>query len=221
MNIETLGEKVADQLVSTGMIKDLADLYTLKKDDFLELERFADKSAQNLADEIDGSKTVPFDRFIYALGIRHVGRYVARILAETYGSIDDLSDADYDDLVAVDQIGPEIAESIRSFFDSKQNMESIRCMYKLGVSPEPVKGPEEQPLKGKTFVFTGSLDKYSREEAEELVESLGGRATSSVSGNTDYLVQGKDPGSKFDKAKEEGVKIIDEEQFRSIVGEAE
>ena len=219
MNIETLGEKVADQLVSTGMVEDLADIYTLKKNDFLELERFAEKSAQNLYDEIESSKSIPLDRFVYALGIRHVGRYIAGILAEQYSSTDELADADYDELVNVDQIGPEIAESIRSFFDSKQNMESIRRMYKLGVSPEPVKAPGEQPLKGKTFVFTGSLDKYSRKEAEEKVEALGGRAASSVSGNTDYLVQGKDPGSKLDKAKEESVEIIDEEQFKKIAGD--
>jgi DNA ligase (NAD+) len=217
MNIETLGEKVADQLVETGMISNLADLYALKKKDFLELERFAEKSAQNLHEEIEGSKTVPFDRFIYALGIRHVGRYIARLLAETYESVDELAGAGYEDLVAVDQIGPQIAESICSFFGSTRNMNSIRRMFELGVSPKPVKGPEEQPLEGKTFVFTGSLEGFSRDEAEELVESLGGRAASSVSGNTDYLVRGKDPGSKLEKAEDEGVEIIDEERFREIV----
>jgi DNA ligase (NAD+) len=217
MNIETLGEKVADQLVETGMISNLADLYALKKEDFLELERFAEKSAQNLYEEIEGSKTVPFDRFIYALGIRHVGRYVARLLAENYDSVDKLAGAGYEDLVAVDQIGPQIAESICSFFGSTQNMNSIRRMFELGVSPKPVKGPEEQPLEGKTFVFTGSLEGFSRDEAEELVESLGGRAASSVSGNTDYLVRGEDPGSKLEKAEDEGVEIIDEERFREIV----
>ena len=217
MNIETLGEKVADQLVETGMASDLADLYALGKDDFLELERFAEKSAQNLYEEIERSKTIPFDRFIYALGIRHVGRYVARILADTYQTMDELADTEYEDLIAVDQIGPQIAESICSFFGSKQNMDSIRRMFELGVSPEPVKGPEEQPLEGKTFVFTGSLETFSRDEAEEMVESLGGRAASSVSGNTDYLVRGADPGSKLDKAEDAGVEIIDEERFREIV----
>ncbi len=220
MDIRTLGEKVAEQLVDEGLVEDLSDLYTLEKEDFLGLERFAEKSAENLYREIEGSKHVPLSRFIYALGIRHVGGFAAGLLAEHFGSINKLMDADYAKLRDLEEIGPEIAESISDFFSRKENRKSIERMYDYGLSPKRPPSGGGRPLRGKTFVFTGSLDGYSRSEAEELVESLGGRAASSVSGNTDYLVRGENPGSKLDDAREEGVKIIGEGAFQELIEQA-
>jgi DNA ligase (NAD+) len=220
MNIQTLGEKVAEQLVDEGLVENLSDLYTLEKKDFLGLERFAEKSAENLYREIEGSKHAPLHRFIYALGIRHVGGFVASLLAEHFGSIKKLMDADYEKLRDLEDIGPEIAESISDFFSRKENRKSIERMYKLGLSPKRPPSGGGRPLAGKTFVFTGSLDGYTRSEAENLVESLGGRAASSVSGNTDYLVRGENPGSKLSDARKEGVSIIGEAEFQELVDKA-
>lgn len=220
MNIQTLGEKVAEQLVDEGLVEDLSDLYTLEKKDFLGLERFAEKSAENLYREIEGSKHAPFHRFIYALGIRHVGGFVAGLLAEHFGSINKLMDANYEKLRDIEEIGPEIAESISDFFSRKENRKSIERMYELGLSPKRPPSGGSRPLAGKTFVFTGSLEGYSRSEAEELVESQGGRAASSVSGNTDYLVRGENPGSKLNDARNEGVTIIGEAEFQELIDTA-
>jgi DNA ligase (NAD+) len=223
-NIETLGEKITNQLVDTDMVQRLSDLYRLTKEDFLQLEGFADKSAQTLSDEIQQSKRTPLDRFIYALGIKHVGLRMARILAERYRTMENLMNTNFDDLQEIDEVGPKIAKSVVDFFNDEENKSIINELFELGVEPQPIEVPGdeaaeegEQPLQGKTFVFTGNLEGYSRKEAQSRVESLGARATSSVSSNTDYVVAGENPGSKLDKARELDVTILNEEEFTRLV----
>jgi len=217
MDIEHVGPAVIDQMVDKGYIKDFADLYSLTKDDIKKLERMADKSAQNIIDSIQGSKDRSFDRLIYALGIRNVGRHMANVLASHYPSIDKLMLVKKESLVKIHEIGPIVAESIENFFSNKQNLKVIEKLKRAGVrlKSEMVKGP--QPLKGKTFVFTGALKKMTRPEAEELVRSLGGTASSSVSKDTDYVVVGEEPGSKYDKAKKLGIRMISEQEFLKLV----
>jgi len=201
------------------MVSDLADLYQLEVADLLQLEGFAEKSANKLYDAIQNNKQPRLDQFLYALGIRHVGQHVARVLANKYGSLDALQKADYDDLVSTPEIGPEIAESVHHFFEQKQNQEILQRLKNAGVKPQALEQQNKRPLEGKTFVFTGELENYTRREAEELIESFGGRAASSVSGNTDYVVVGENPGSKFDQAKKYEVRVLDEEEFERIVSE--
>lgn len=218
MNIENLGDKIVRKLVERGMVRDLADLYHLRKEDFLELEGFADKSARNLYQAVQGSKNPRLDRFLYALGIRHVGRHLARVLAEKYGSLESLEKAGYEDLLSTQEVGPEIAESVHNFFKQPENIRILERLHGAGVHVRGVEKPRQMPLQGKTFVFTGELEKYSREEAQQLVESMGARAISSVSSKTDYVVAGENPGSKVEKARQQSVKIISEEEFDSLVG---
>lgn len=219
MDIENLGEKIIGQLVDKEWVSDLADLYHLEVDDFLQLDGFAEKSANKLYNAIQDAKNPRMDTFIYALGIRHVGQHIARVLAEKFGTLDDLQKAELNDLEDTPEIGSEIAESVHHFFEQEENQQILQRLLKAGVKPEKMKQQNDKSLKGKTFVFTGELENYTRNEAEELVESLGGRATSSVSGNTDYVVFGENPGSKYDDAKKHEVKILDEEEFEKIVHE--
>lgn len=217
MDIEHVGLALADQLVENNLIRDAADLYTLEKDDILKLERMADKSAQNIIDSIKGSLDRPFDRLIYALGIRLVGKRTAQILANHYPDIDSLAEAKEDDLSRIHEIGPKVAASITIFFQQPENQHLVAKLKKAGVTvkAKAAKGPK--PLLGKTFVFTGTLANYSRPDAEQLVRDLGGNASSSVSKKTDYVVAGTEPGSKSDKAKKLGVKIISEEEFNKLI----
>jgi len=219
MDIETLGDKVAKQLVERGMVKDLADLYYLKPEDLLKLEGFAEKSAYKLYESIQKTKNPPLDRFLYALGIRHVGQHVARVLAIEFGSLEALKKASLEDLVSIHEIGTEIAQSVYGFFNLERNLIIVERLIKAGLKVQKVEKPGKLSLEGKIFVFTGELQKYKREEAMELVENLGGRATSSVSSKTDFLVCGRNPGSKLDQAKKLKVKIIDESEFEKIVSE--
>ncbi len=219
MDIENLGEKIVKQLVDRKLVTDLADLYHLEVDDLLQLEGFAEKSANKLHDAIQNAKNPLLDKFLYALGIRHVGEHIARVLANKYGSLDKLQKADYDDLSNTKEIGSEIAESVHQFFNQDENKKILQRLKDAGVKPQKMKQRKKQPLEGKTFVFTGELENYTRNEAEDLVESLGGRATSSVSGNTDYVVVGKNPGSKYDDAKQENVDILNEDEFKKLVNE--
>ncbi len=219
MDIEGLGDKIVKNLVEKEMIEDPADLYGLSGSDLKKLEGFADRSAENLYRAIQGSKQAELDRFLYALGIRHVGRHIARVLSREFGSLDTLKKAGREDLEAIGEIGPEIAESIRRFFGQEENRKVIQRLKKAGVKPKSVKkSPAEKTLSGKTFVFTGRLEDFTRDEAEGEVEKRGGRATSSVSSKTDYLVAGEDPGSKLDEAGEEEVEIIDEKKFKKLLG---
>ncbi|MBU0671926.1 MAG: NAD-dependent DNA ligase LigA, partial [Candidatus Margulisbacteria bacterium] len=201
MDIEHIGPALAIQLYEKKLVKDVADIYTLKKSDLTKLERFADKSAQNVIDSIQGSKDRPYDRLLFALGIRMVGSTVASLIAQHYDSLEDLFDVKAAELTKIAGIGPKVAASVEHFFSQKENQKLIERLKNQGlpIKTKKVKGP--QPLKGKTFVFTGGLDKISRTDAEELVRNLGGHPSSSVSKQTDFVVAGHEPGSKFDKAK--------------------
>jgi DNA ligase (NAD+) len=220
MDIEGLGDKIVNRLLESGIIRDAADLYRITKDQLLELERFADKSAENLIAAIDGSKHPPLERFLFALGIRHVGEFVAKILTRKFGSLGAIEAASQEDLTAVEGIGPTIAESLYRDFHDPHHVRFLRKLQESGVRPILERRPTSKALAGKTFVFTGGLSGFSREKAKEMVESLGGTATSSVSKKTDYVVAGEDPGSKYDKAKSLGVTILDEEGFLKLVREA-
>jgi len=219
MDIEGLGKKNVDLLVDSGLIKRVSDLYVLKKEDLLKLPRFAEKSADNLLKGIEKSKERSLARFIYALGIPNVGEHMARVLAEHFKTLDALMNASRESLLEIHEVGPETADSIVSFFREKINREEIERMKKFGVKATVAKVEEKKGiLSGKVFVFTGALQSFSREEAKRLVEELGGRAASSVSKNVDFVVVGENPGSKYGKAKKLGLKIIDEKEFKKMIG---
>ncbi len=220
MDIEGLGEAIVDKLVTLGFLKNYADIYDLHKHKakLVRIEGFGEKSVQNLLNSIENSKKQPFHRVLYALGIRYVGSETAKLLADAFGSIDKLMNASIEQISSVYGIGPRIAESVYKFFHDERNLELIRRLKEAGLSFE-VK-PEEKAKKklaGKTFVFTGTLKNFTREEAKEKVEELGGKVSNSVSRKTDYVVVGENPGSKYDKARQLGVKIITEEEFLELI----
>ncbi|MBC7081050.1 MAG: NAD-dependent DNA ligase LigA [Thermoplasmatales archaeon] len=217
MDIEGLGGKTVELLVDRGIIKRVSDIYKIKKEDLLNLPRFGDKSAENLIEGIEKSKEKDLARFIYALGIPNVGEHMAKLLAEKFKDIDTLMNAKEEDLMSVREIGPETASSIVNFFKEEKNRNEIEELKKCGIKMkyEETRGK----LSGITFVFTGELKSFSREEAKEIVEKMGGGVASSVSKKVDYVVVGENPGSKYEKAKELGLKIINEEEFKKIIGE--
>jgi DNA ligase (NAD+) len=219
MNVDGLGEKIIEQLVDKKIVKDFADLYSLDLETLAGLERMAEKSAQNLLDEIAASKKSPLDRLIYALGIRMVGERTAQLLADRFGSIEKLAQASLDELNEVEEIGPVVSASIREFFDEPANLKILKRLREADLNPKVErKAPKSNKLAGQTFVFTGGLANRTREEAGELVVAHGGKVISSVSKKTSYVVVGTDPGSKFDKAKELGVPILDESGFEKLIG---
>jgi DNA ligase (NAD+) len=219
MNIDGLGEKLVEQLVEKKLVKDVADLYSLRGETLAELERMAEKSAQNLVEEIEASKKNPLSKLIFALGIRYVGERTAQLLAEHFGSLDKLAKATEEELLEVHEVGPKVAEGILEFFSEKSNRDLMEKLRKAGLRfTEERKAPQDSRLAGKTFVITGTLEKWSREEAKELIESLGGKVTDSVSKKTSYLVVGAEPGSKLEKARSLGVETLDEKQFAKLVG---
>ena len=223
MDIEGLGEKTARLLVDRGLVKDLADIFYLKKEDLLKLPGFADKSAQNLIDAIErAKKDVPLWRFLYAIGIPNVGEYTARVLAERFGTFEKLKNATYTELLEIEGIGPEIARSIVEFFKEPRNIQVIEKMFKAGLTLKEVTGAEvkESPFAGKTVVFTGALKSMTRDRAKELVEMLGGRVSNSVSRKTDLVVVGENPGSKYRRAQQLGIEMINEEEFLKLLREA-
>lgn len=222
MDIEGLGEAVVDQLVSEDLIHTYADLYELTKEQLLPLERMAEKSAQNLLDAIRESKKQPLERVIYAMGIRFVGKTVARDLARGFRTMDALMKATEEDLAEIDSIGPTIAESVVRFFEQEHNQEIVASLREHGLNFEmEEKEQASQKLEGKKFVLTGSLPSFTRKEATELIEKHGGTTASSVSGNTDYVLAGESPGSKYDKAQELDIPILDEDAFLELIGEKE
>jgi DNA ligase (NAD+) len=219
MNIDGLGEKIVDQLVEKGMVKDVADLYSLKVELVAELERMAEKSAQNLMDEIAASKKQPLSRLIYALGIQFVGERTGQLLAEHFSSLAELAESSAEALENVPEVGPKVATSIMEFFSEAANRNVIKKLHKAGVRPTAEKREvKSNKFEGKSFVFTGGLTNRSREEAGTLVQQHGGKVSGSVSKKTDYVVVGTDPGSKYDKAKELGVTILEEKAFEKLLG---
>ena len=218
IDIEGLGEKVSAQLFDAKLIADPADLYFLKKEQLVALDRQAEKSAQNLIEAIGKSKNPPLDKFIYALGIRHVGERTAKLLAARFGSMENIIAAKQEDLTAINEIGPEIAASIVEFFHEHKNIDVMNKFSKAGVKPQKKEIDTNAPLQGKSFVFTGSMESMGRNDAKTIVENLGGSIHSSVTKKTTYIVAGSEPGSKLDKAKSSGVKIISEEEFLKLIG---
>lgn len=220
MDIEGLGEAVVDQLVSENMIKTYADLYDLTKEQLIPLERMGEKSASNLISAIENSKKQSLDRVIYALGIRFVGKTVARDLANAFGSMDDLIASTEEELISVDSIGPKIAESVAAFFSKEHNIHILETLRNHGLTFK-MDEPEEASslLEGKKFVLTGSLPTFTRKEASELIRKHGGDTASSVSSKTDYLLAGESAGSKFDKAKQLGIPILNEDSFLKMIEE--
>lgn len=216
MNIDGMGESLVNQLIDRGLVKNVADIYDLTKKDLLSLERFADKSAQNILDEIENSKKLPLERVIYGLGIRFVGERTAQFLAEHFGSMDALADASVEQLEEVNEVGPRIAESIAEFFGNPANRKLVDRLGKAGLAFKGQKKERGTKLAGKTFVLTGTLAKYTRDAAKKLIEDAGGKVTGSVSKKTDYVVAGSDAGSKLDKAKELGVAVIDEKEMERL-----
>jgi len=217
MDIDGLGDKLVAQLVDKGMVKDVADLYRLSKEDLIALERMADKSAQNILNAIEGSKKKPLAKFVYALGIRHVGEHLSGILAKEVKSLTNFFHVTEEGLLAIREVGPELAHSVVRFFRDQRNREVVAKLQQAGLTIVEPEADEIPKLKGLTFVFTGALDSFTRDEARDLVESLGGRMASSVSKEVDYVVVGTDPGSKYERAKELGITVLTENQFREMV----
>jgi len=218
MNIEGMGDALVTQLTDRGLVKNVADIYKLTKDDLLSLERMGDKSAQNILDEIEASKKLSLERVIFGLGIRFVGERTAQFLAEHFGSMDALMNASQEELEQVNEVGPRIAESISEFFHEPRNRELVKRLRESGLTFSGKKRERSTKLTGKTFVLTGTLTKYSRDQAKKLIEDAGGRVSGSVSKKTDYVVAGSDAGSKLDKAKELGVTVIEENEMEKLVG---
>jgi DNA ligase (NAD+) len=219
MDIDGLGEKIVDQLVDKGMVKNVADLYALKEEEVAELERMAEKSAQNLLEEIEGSKKNSLARVIYALGIQFVGERTGQLLAEHFSSLDELAAAKEEELEQVPEVGPKVAASIVEFFSEPANRQLVKKLWKAGVRPTAERREvKSDKFAGKSFVFTGGLANRTREEAGAIVQQHGGKVSGSVSKKTDYVVVGTDPGSKYEKAKELGVTILSEGEFEKLVG---
>jgi DNA ligase (NAD+) len=218
MDIEGLGDKYIEQLLRLGLVKDISDLYYLNRSDFMRFERMGDKLADNLLNAIDRSKKRKLSRFIHALGIRHVGEHTAKLLASAFGAMENLEKASEEELLSIREVGPQVAQSIVSFFRNPRNIETINRMIAAGVSPIEEERRVGGRFSGMTFVFTGALARFTREEAKRLVENEGGHAAGSVSRKTDFVVAGTEAGSKLDKARGLGVKIISEEEFLSMMG---
>src|SRR5579883_711448 len=217
LDIDGLGDKLVGQLVSRGLVRELDDLYRLTKKDLLGLERMADKSAQNVLEAIERSREAPLERVINGLGIRHVGEHTARQLALRFGSLAALMNASEEDLLGIRDIGPEVARSIRQYFDEPRNRRAVeRLMHELRIIA-PAANDGRNHLRNRTFVLTGTLATMTRQMAEERIAAAGGRVSSSVSRKTDFLVAGAEPGSKLQKARELGVKVLDESAFLKLL----
>ncbi|MBD3308831.1 NAD-dependent DNA ligase LigA [candidate division KSB3 bacterium] len=219
MNIEGVSTKLIELFVNNGLVRDAADFYALRKEDLLPLERMAEKSAENVIQAIERSTRPTLSKFLYALGIRHVGEHTAKVLAQYFGSLDRLRTASVEDLMRVYEIGPEVANSVSQFFQQDATTQLLQKFQAAGIeiiNPEGGVGGQ-QPLTGKSFVLTGTLESSTRNEAKNLIEQRGGRVVSSVSKKTDYVVAGRDPGSKLAKAQQLGIRILSEEDFQAIL----
>ena len=223
MDIDGLGDKLVDQLVRLRRIKDAADIYLLSLEDLITLDKMAEKSANNILNAIKESKNTTLAKFIYSLGIRHVGEHVAMVLAEQFRRFDSLQKASREELLSIQEIGPEIADSILSYFSNEENISFINHLFEAGITIKEMpleKAPlKEHPFSGKSFVLTGILSALTRSEAKKFIEEKKGKVSTSISTKTDYLVSGKSPGSKLAKAKDLGVTILSEEEFLRTLGE--
>jgi DNA ligase (NAD+) len=217
MDIDGLGEKTLEQLLQRSLVRSPADLYRLNKEDLLACERMGERSSDNLLLAIEASKLRSLDRLLHALGIRHVGEHLARLLARQFGSLGELAAANRDQLLAIHEIGPQVADSVVDFFARDRNRRILEELQRAGVEPQAEARRAGGPLTGKSFVFTGSLVHFKRKQAQEMVEQMGGRAAGSVSKKTDYVVAGSDAGSKLDRARELGVTILSEEEFGQLL----
>ena len=221
MNIEGMGPAIIKTLMDKGFINEIADIYYLKdkKNDIVNIERLGEKSVQNLLDSIEKSKQNNIDRLIFGMGIRHIGLRAAQLLARRYNSIWEIKDATEDELKTIEDFGEKMAKSLKMFFDEPQTMQMLMKLEQAGVNMKSLKSQKSNDARfaGKTFVLTGTLSSFSRNEAAEIIQSFGGKVTSSVSRKTDYVLAGEDAGSKLQKAKESGIKIIDEDTFKSMI----
>ncbi|MBI5583291.1 MAG: NAD-dependent DNA ligase LigA [Deltaproteobacteria bacterium] len=217
LDIDGLGEKLINQLVDKGLIKDYGDLFHLTREDLVPLERLADKSAGNILAALEKSRQTTLSRFLYALGIRFVGEHVAAVLADHFGSLKALADAGEEELLSLKEIGPQVAASLRAFFAQPGNRRVIEKLLQGGLRLQEKKGAGPKKLAGKTLVLTGRLNRFTRDEAKERIQALGGKVAGSVSAKTDFLVAGEEPGSKLDKARELGVPVLSEEEFINIL----
>jgi len=220
MNVERLGEALIDQLVEHGLLKTFADIYKLTKDQLMNLERMGEKSAQNVIDSINASRDRGLDRLLAGIGVRHVGNRVAHVLATHFGSLDAIAKASTEELSSVNEIGEVIAESVHEFFHSDAGTAALNALKKVGLDPkmEKPQAGAAQPFAGKTIVVTGTLEKFERKQVEDLIVSLGGKSSGSVSKKTSFVVAGENAGSKLEKAKELGVEVIDEAEFVKRLG---
>jgi len=219
MDMDGLGYKFLEQMVDKEIIQDQADLYFLKREDIMRMDRMGDKLAENLLNAIHESRNPNLDNLIYALGIRNVGYHLAGVLAKHFKSMDNLARQTIENLTQVHEIGPVVAESIYNFFHNPKNRKVLEKLKNGGVKfPAEKAEVKEMPLSGKTFVLSGGLDSFTRDEARKIVEDMGGRVSSSVSKKTDYLIVGKDPGSKYDSALKLGIQTLDENDFKEIAG---
>lgn len=217
MDIEGMGDAVLEKLVSNGLLTKASDIYTLKKEDFMTLDGFKDKSSRNLADAVENSKKNDLAKLIFALGIRHVGQKAGKILAEHFGSMQSLMAASLEELTAIDGFGGIMAQSVADFFALEQSKKEIEALAALGVNMVSLKEKIDNRFEGKTFVLTGTLPTYSRNEASEIIEKFGGKTASSVSKKTSYVLAGEDAGSKLVKAQSLGITIISEEEFNEMI----
>lgn len=217
MDIEGLGDRLIDQLLRLELVTSVADLYQLTKEQLFDFERMGDKLAEKLLAAIDASKQRPLERFLFGLGIRHVGSHIAKVLSRQFGSVDALAAANQEQLLAVHEIGPQVAASVTRFFADPSNQQILFRLQQLGVVPTTSEQSRGDKLAGKIFVFTGALERFSRKEGEALVDAQGGRASGSVSKKTDYVVAGPGAGSKLAKAEQLGVTVLDEDQFLELI----
>jgi DNA ligase (NAD+) len=219
MDIEGLGEKVSAKLFDNKLIQDPADLYFLIKNKLLDLGRNVQQSSQNLIDSLEKSKHPPLDKFIYALGIRHVGERTAKLLAARFGNMENIIAAKQEDLTTINEIGPEIASSIMKFFHESNNIKVMEKFIKAGVKPQKKEIAEDsKTLQGKSFVLTGTLESMARNDAKSIIENMGGLVHASVTKKTTYVVAGNEPGSKLDNAHSLGITVLNEKEFLNIIG---
>ena len=212
-----MGPKIIDRLLDEGLVQDPSDIFSLKEGDLAQLDRFGEKSAENLIQSIAEKKEIPLSRFIYALGIRNIGAETAVDIAEYFGSLEKLKKAEIEDFDAIANIGPIVAKSVYQWFSDKDNLKFLDKLEKAGVKINNPTKKEKGKLAGQVFVFTGTLDSIERNLAKEKVRGMGGRVSESVSENIDFVVVGSEPGSKLDKAKKLGLTIINEKQFLKLI----